>query len=174
MDLEYGRVSPTTTRVTVDGKTQESLTKTRSGERTLALDPATREALRVYIHTWAEERRQLGQDIDLLFVWPHGVPLHPDTITALFHKHCLAAGLLRIRLHDVRHPYATAALKAGAPAKVVSERLGHAAAACTLQVYSHVVPGMDQAAADSVADLILGGADEMPNALGPDSGPDQA
>ncbi len=76
--MEYGRVSPTITRV-VDGKTQESLTKTRSGERTLALDPATREALRVYMHTWAEERRQLDQDINLLFVWPHGASLHPDT-----------------------------------------------------------------------------------------------
>ena len=55
----------------------------------------------------------LGQDTDLLFVWPDGRPLHPDTITALFHRHCEAAGLPRIRLHDVRHSYATAALQAG-------------------------------------------------------------
>ena len=60
---------------------------------------------------WARTR-------ELLFVWPDGRPLHPDTITALFHRHCAAAGLPRIRLHDVRHSYATAALKAGVPAKV--------------------------------------------------------
>jgi integrase len=70
----------------------------------------------------------------LLFVWPDGRPLHPDTITALFHKHCDAAGLPRIRLHDVRHSYATAALQAGILEKVISERLSHATATFTLQV----------------------------------------
>ena len=66
-----------------------------------------------------------------------------------------AAGLPRIRLHDVRHSYATAALKAGISAKVISERLGHASAAFTLQTYGHVLPGMDRDAAATVADLIL-------------------
>src|SRR4029453_12204978 len=91
----------------------------------------------------------------LLFVWADGRPLHPDTITALFHKHCQAAGLPRIRLHDVRHSYATAALKAGISPKVISERLGHSSAAFTLQTYTHVIPGMDEMAADTVAKLIL-------------------
>lgn len=84
-------------------------------------------------------------------MWPNGKPLHPDTITALFHKHCEAAGLPRIRLHDVRHSYATAALKAGISPKVISERLGHASPAFTLQTYTHVIPGMDELAADTVA-----------------------
>ena len=48
----------------------------------------------------------------------------------------------RIRLHDVRHTYATLALKAGVHAKVVSERLGHSSIAITLDLYSHVTPGM--------------------------------
>ena len=56
---------------------------------------------------------------------------------------------------DVRHSYATAALKAGVPATIVSERLGHATAAFTLQVYSHVILGMDEQAANTVAELIL-------------------
>jgi integrase len=159
IDLASGRVSPTTTRVVVDGHAAESDPKTTSGERTLALDPVTRAALETYIATWAEERRLLGQAHELLFVWPDGKALHPDTITALFHRHVAAAGLPRIRLHDVRHSYATAALKAGVPAKVVSERLGHATAAFTLQVYSHVIPGMDEHAAATVADLILGTGD---------------
>jgi hypothetical protein len=64
----------------------------------------------------------------------------------------------KIRLHDVRHSYATAALIAGVPAKVISERLGHATAAFTLQAYAHVIPGMDEDAANSVAALILTGA----------------
>jgi uncharacterized membrane protein len=99
----------------------------------------------------------LGQSSPLLFVWADGRPLHPDTITGLFHKHANDAGLPRIRLHDVRHSYATAALQAGIAAKVVSERLGHSTAAFTLQVYSHVIPGMDEHAANTVAGLILAG-----------------
>jgi integrase len=67
-----------------------------------------------------------------------------------------AAGLSRIRLHDVRHSYATAALPAGIPAKIVSERLGHASVAITMGTYSHVLPGLAEPAAGTVAQLILG------------------
>jgi integrase len=156
VDLHHGRVTPSAPRVVVDGRAQESETKTRSGERSLALDPTSWDALRDYITFWDKEREALGQSTQLLFVWPNGNPIHPDTITALFHKHCAAAGLPRIRLHDVRHSYATAALKAGIPPKVISERLGHATVAFTLQTYTHVIPGMDEAAAGTVAELILG------------------
>jgi hypothetical protein len=113
--------------------------------------------------SWDKERDALGQDIQLLFAWPNGQPIHPDIITALFHKHCVAAGLPRIRLHDVRHSYASAALKAGIPPKVISERLGHSAVAFTLQTYAHVIPGMDQDAADAVARLIMSSATPDPN-----------
>ena len=58
----------------------------------------------------------------------------------------------------MRHSYATAALAAGIPAKVVSEQLGHATIGITLDVYSHVIPGMDAQAADAVASLILDGS----------------
>ena len=68
-------------------------------------------------------------------------------------------GLPPIRLHDVRHSYATAALAAGIPAKMVSERLGHANVPITLDTYSHVIPGMDEQAAATVARLILEGSE---------------
>ena len=158
VDLEHGRVAPTVPRVVVAGKAELSETKTSSGDRSLALDPTTWEALREYIVAWDKERYLLGQTTQLLFIWPSGTPLHPDTITALFHKHCEGAGLPRIRLHDVRHSYATAALKAGISPKIISERLGHATAAFTMQTYTHVIPGMDESAASTVADLILGSA----------------
>ena len=138
----------------VAGHVQNSETKTRSALARARPDALA--ALREYVDVWSGERELLGQTSQLLFVWPSGQPLHPDTITALFHKHSREAQLPRIRLHDVRHSYATAALKAGVPPKVISERLGHATAAFTLQTYAHVIPGMDQAAANSVAALILG------------------
>ncbi len=60
----------------------------------------------------------------------------------------------QIRLHDLRHTHASLALQAGIPAKVVSERLGHASVAFTLDVYSHVVPGLQEDAAQRIAALV--------------------
>jgi hypothetical protein len=82
-----------------------------------------------------------------------------------FRQRVRAAGLPRIRLHDVRHSYATAALAAGVPAKVVSERLGHANIAIAMDTYSHVLPGLDEQAAGQVARLILGAGDPVPGML---------
>jgi integrase len=107
-------------------------------------------------------------DSGLVFTRPDGSPIHPDLITDWFRRLARAAGLPSIRLHDVRHSYATAALAAGIPAKVVSERLGHATIAITMDVYSHVIPGMDAQAANAVASLILDGSTQ---ANGPDRSP---
>ena len=74
----------------------------------------------------------------------------------LFVRSAERAGLPAIRLHDVRHSYASAALAANVPAKVVSERLGHANIAITLDTYSHVLPALQEDAAAKVAALILG------------------
>jgi integrase len=73
-----------------------------------------------------------------------------------FQRLAKAAKLPVIRLHDLRHSYATASHEAGVPLKVVQERLGYASIAITADVYSHVRPEVDQAAADKVAGLILG------------------
>jgi integrase len=77
-------------------------------------------------------------------------------MTNWFEQLASNANLPRIRLHDLRHSYATAALAAGIPAKVVSERLGHASVTITLDTYSHILPSMQEDAANSVAKLILG------------------
>ena len=61
-----------------------------------------------------------------------------------------------IRLHDLRHTWATLALAAGVDVKVVSERLGHASTTITWDIYQHVTPSMASDAAQVVADLIFG------------------
>ena len=65
------------------------------------------------------------------------------------------ADLPKIRLHDLRHSYATLALKAGVHPKVVSERIGHVTVGFTLDTYSHVTPSIAREAADAVASRIL-------------------
>ena len=113
LDLDRGRLSPGVTRVVVDGRVRTSEVKTHAGERSIALDPATAAALQLYLDSWRAERRQLGQTAPELFVRRNGKPLHPDSITQMLHGLSDAAGLPRIRLHDVRHSYASAALRAG-------------------------------------------------------------
>jgi integrase len=83
-----------------------------------------------------------------------GAPLHPDRLTKLFDAHVVRAGLPEVRLHDLRHTYATLALHVGVHPKVVSERLGHSTISLTLDTYSHAIPALQAEAADTVAALI--------------------
>jgi integrase len=159
VDFDAGRISPRRPRVVVDYGVVESDAKTPKGRRSLALDPATLAALKAHRLRQAEERSVIGagyHDSGLVCTMPDGAPIHPQRISAWFVQHTRAAGLPRIRLHDVRHSYATAALAAGVPPKVISERLGHATIAITMDTYSHVIPGLDEQAANAVARLILG------------------
>jgi integrase len=158
VDLAAGRVTPRKPRVEVNYKVHVSEPKTAKGKRSLALDPTTAAALREHRAHQAEERLIVGpgwQDSGLVFTWGDGRPLHPERFSRWSERLAREASLPKIRLHDVRHSYATAALAAGVPAKVVSERLGHANIAITMDTYSHVLPGMDERAANVVARLIL-------------------
>jgi integrase len=61
----------------------------------------------------------------------------------------------RIRLDDLRHTWATLALQAGVDVKMVSERLGHASATITWDIYQHVTPAMQSDGAERVANLMF-------------------
>jgi len=92
-------------------------------------------------------------DNDLVFCNPDGTMLHPERFSRGFLETVQRIGLPRIRLHDLRHGWATLALQAGIHPKVVQERLGHANIAITLDTYSHVVAGLHEDAAEQVAAL---------------------
>ena len=93
-----------------------------------------------------------------MFVRWDGRELHPSNdVSKRFGEHTALADLRPIRLHDLRHTYATIALSNGVPITVVSRRLGHATVSATLDIYSHCLPTDDSAAvAAKVAGLILG------------------
>ena len=86
-------------------------------------------------------------DDNLVFCQIDGKPLLPDSITQAWRNSARRTGLKGIRLHDARHSHASLMLKQGIHPKIVSERLGHATIAITLDTYSHVVPGLQEAAA---------------------------
>lgn len=133
--------------------------KTERSRRSIALDPATLEILRVHRVRQAEEKLALGpayEDQDIVFAREDGQPLHPERLSKLFGASVKAGGLPAIRFHHLRHTHATLALQAGVHPKVVSERLGHGDVGMTLNVYSHAVPALEEEAASSVAALLFG------------------
>jgi len=65
----------------------------------------------------------------------------------------IKAGLPRVRFHDLRHAHATLMLQQGVHPKIVSERLGHASIGITLDTYPHVLPSMQQDAADAFDEI---------------------
>jgi integrase len=159
LDLDAGWLSVRHTLVVVDNHIRVSQPKTARGRRRIALDPATITALRVHHTTQAAERLAAGPawpNSDLVFTRHDGAPLHPEYVRRRFDRRVARAGLPRIRLHDLRHTHATLALQAGVHPKVISERLGHATVAITLDIYSHAIPALQQDAAAIVADLVTG------------------
>jgi integrase len=160
VDFERAQLSIRQTLVNVAYEVKLSSPKTLRSRRSLALDPATLKALREHRERTHHLERSDETFGHLVFIRDDGQWIHPDRFTQLFDKHVRQAKLKRIRFHDVRHTYATLALTAGVHPKIVSERLGHATVAFTLDVYSHVVPGMQQDAAALVAGLIVDTTDD--------------
>jgi integrase len=92
---------------------------------------------------------------ELVFTTPPGRPIHSDKLAKKFKAILRQVGLPVIRLYDLRHTSATLALAAGVLPKVVAEQLGHASAAFTLDIYSHVLPHMQADAASRVEALLF-------------------
>ena len=132
--------------------------KSQKSRRLIALSPSN--VLILEEHRKAQEKvresLQLSPitDNDLVFSHWDGSPLLPDSITHAWVKLVRKCGLYGIRLHDARHTHATIMLKQGVHPKIVQERLGHSTISTTLDTYSHVAPGLQQAAARAFDDIL--------------------
>ena len=158
LDLDRRTVAVRHTIVNIAYTVTVSEPKTARGRRTITLDPSTVAVLRNHHRIQLDERATAGadyQDRDLVFASPTGQAIHPDLFSQTFERTVKRVGLRRVRLHDLRHTYATLALRAGVDAKTVSMRLGHSTVAFTLDVYTKAVPQLDQEAADKIARLIF-------------------
>ncbi len=124
--------------------------KTKLSRRTIPLPCSVTERLRIHQREQVvgqSRRRKLGRQVaDHTLVFPdrNGNPVDGKNLAVRVLKPILAAAELdlRFRWYDCRHTCATLLLAAGANPKVVSERLGHAKVAFTLDHYAHVLPGM--------------------------------
>jgi integrase len=160
VDLEAGRLAIRQTLLAVGHALSYSEPKTKRGRRLVSLDPVTWSALREHRKRQLEERMAFGlgqpEPGSLVFTNEIGKPIHPDRVTKLFGRLAQEAGLPRIRLHDLRHGWATLAFQAGEHPKAVSEQLGHSTVSLTLDTYTHAIPAMQQEMAERVARLIHG------------------
>ena len=125
--------------------------KTEKSRRNISLSPNVIGVLR---NLFNSQPVKLTAPDSLVFSGPAGQPLRPNTVSRAWQLACRKAGVKVIRLHDARHTHATLMLKQGVHPKIVQERLGHSSIQMTLDTYSHVVPGLQEAAALKFDELV--------------------
>ena len=135
------------------GKPEFSPPKTKKSRRTFRIDADAVAALRRHRHEQRQEQLRAGaawkgKEWGLVFAEEDGTPLRPYTPLFTLKRLAAEAEVPELTLHELRHTAATIMLL-GVPPKVVSVRLGHATVAMTLDLYGHVLPEQDQAAADA-------------------------
>ncbi|HUP69899.1 MAG TPA: tyrosine-type recombinase/integrase [Acidimicrobiales bacterium] len=161
IDLDAG--TATITRQITAHPTTKALevrpTKRPRSKSIVGLHPGTVAALRQRRAQQHQDRLLMGAGwpkdslhTGLVFTWPNGEAIHPDTVTRVVGRLSVQAGLPHLTPHGLRHAFASAALSARVPVEVVAARLGNTARVVQ-EVYAHVIPADDQAAAQVVGDL---------------------
>jgi len=132
--------------------------KTPTSIRPIKLAPEAFALLKEHKAWQAEQRLKLGTawiDKNFVFTQWNGEPIHLDTLTTFFYKfakkHKLPDG---IKLHSLRHTNATLLIASGVPHRTVSNRLGHAQASTTLNIYAHAIRSADEIAAEVTSDIL--------------------
>lgn len=141
----------------VDGRLTLVEPKTDRSRRTLVIPASIIERLHDHERRQVAERLWAGSkwtDSGLVFTNRCGGPLPARNLIREFHKSLEAAGIPRIRFHDLRHSCATLLLVQGVSPRVVMEILGHSEIGMTMDTYSHVVPELQREAADKMESLL--------------------
>jgi integrase len=132
-------------------------TKTRFGQRSIALGDQTINVLRGHYERQQADRLSAGKkwvEYGLMFANSRGGPIEPRNLLTEFHQLLDRAGLPSIRFHDLRHTAASLMLNHGVAPIVVSRRLGHSKASITLDIYGHLIPSMQEGVGQLMDDLV--------------------
>ena len=157
IDWDRGTVGVVRTLEKVKGSWRFAVTKRDRSRRIVKLQDWVLETLKgIQAGTSQRPKCDLPGAADLIFTTPTGRPIHSDKLAQRFKAILRQTALPSIRLYDLRHTAATLALSAGVPPKVVAEQLGHASAAFTLDIYSHLLPHMQEEAAMRVEQILTG------------------
>ena len=136
--------------------------KSKRSRRTLTMPSIVTEALIRHRTGQTEDRRRAAEvwmDSGLVFTTSSGRHLEPRNLNTAYARLLAHVDVPRIRFHDLRHTCATLLLSRGVSARVVMDILGHSQISVTMNIYGHVMPAMQQAAAGEM-DAALGSPDE--------------
>jgi integrase len=131
--------------------------KTRASRRTLSVPDVIIDRLRVHSQHQYDERVAAGSrwtETNLVFTTTSGTGLDGPAVTKSFQRLLQRTGLERRRFHDLRHSCASLLLAQNVAPRVVMEILGHSQIALTMNTYSHVLPGLKKAAAESMGTIL--------------------
>jgi integrase len=140
IDLEQRLIHITEVRTSAGSKEIIKVPKTEKSKRTLYI---TDELLEVILKTkriQEEYKRLLGDEYvatDYIYVHNNGEPYRVNSVTEQFEKFLGKNGLPKIRLHDLRHTFASILYEAGVDLKAISEALGHSDLGTTNKIYTH-------------------------------------
>jgi integrase len=156
IDFESRALRVEESLVTERGKLAVNEPKTRRSKRALRLPLDVLEALRIHKAAQQERHEVLGviPARDWLFTTRNGTAVHPDNVNRSLERLCKLAGVRQVRVHDLRHTYASLARRAGVPLEVVSEKLGHHAPSFTGDVYRHTFEDEHEGAALELSQLL--------------------
>ena len=142
--------------------------KTSHSRRRVAMTPK----LALFLREYKEERESLSLHLgkllsldDLVFANIEGKPLDPGVLSHTFHRIAIQAGLKDVHFHTLRHTFASLMLLRGAKPKVISEALGHASVAFTMDCYSHIIEGMQEDAMVLLDEVLPVGVSRGNNAI---------
>jgi len=157
LDLDMLSISVSRTLYKRNGAVKFKEPKSNHSRRLVAMTPK----LAIFLRDYRASREVLSLELgtvlgldDLVFTSYRGEPLNPSVATHNFQKAAARAGLKGVRFHDLRHTFASLMLLRGAKPKVISEALGHSSVAFTMDVYSHIIEGM-QSEAMALLDEVL-------------------
>lgn len=157
VDLQQGLVRVVTTYQRSRRGLEFADPKTQRARRTIALPEFAVESL--LTHHREQRARKLAagdawQDQNLVVELGDGRPVDPSEFTRKFADLAKKAGAPGVRLHDMRHAFATMLLNSGVHPKIASEALGHSTVGITLDTYSHVLPNMQGVAAAAIQETL--------------------
>ena len=154
----YCRVRQTVGYINGQGFVFRSVGKSKGARREIPLTDNAAWALRQQKKIIAQDKllhaNTYSGERDLVFPDKHGRAQDPSGLTRRFKKLAREAGLPRMRFHDLRHTHATMLLSQGVHPKIVQERLGHQTIGITMDVYSHVLKGMQKEAVSKLNEYL--------------------
>ena len=157
IDLEGGTLAVKQTLSKVKGGWRLTEPKTRSGRRVVKLPQGVSQAFRQHHIQQMKERLSAGpewSEAGLVFTTTRGTAIDGDNLRRAYQAHLRKAGLPVTSFHSLRHSAATFMLALGVQPKVVAEMLGHSRISVTMDTYSHVLPHLQDEAAEKMDGLL--------------------